>query len=87
MSTTFTIADDYDPDGDMSPDADPAKRTLIYGFDIRRSHPLRTSTGDLSTVPEFGGISIGPLDKYLSRTEVPSSIRQLDQFLHQKSDS
>jgi hypothetical protein len=24
MSMTFTIADDYDPDGDMSPNADPA---------------------------------------------------------------
>jgi hypothetical protein len=24
MSTTCTIADDYDPDGDMSPNADPA---------------------------------------------------------------
>ena len=45
------------------------------------------TTGDLFTLSEFGGISIGPLDKYLSQTEVPSSIRQLGQFLHQKSDS
>jgi hypothetical protein len=25
MSTTFTIADDYDPDGDVSPNADPTE--------------------------------------------------------------
>jgi hypothetical protein len=30
MSTTFTIADDYDPDGDMSPNADPTTEYRAY---------------------------------------------------------
>jgi hypothetical protein len=29
MSMTFTIADDHDPDGDMSPNADPAVRRRV----------------------------------------------------------
>src|SRR5208337_5106407 len=35
------------------------------------------STGDLSTVPEFGSILIGQLDKYLSQAEVQAAIREL----------
>jgi hypothetical protein len=30
MSTTFTIADDYDPDRDMSPNADPTTEYRAY---------------------------------------------------------
>jgi hypothetical protein len=35
MSTTFTIADDYDPDGDMSPNADPATEYRAYLSNVR----------------------------------------------------
>ena len=35
MSTTFTIADDYDPDGDMSPNADPTTEYRAYLADVR----------------------------------------------------
>jgi hypothetical protein len=35
MSTTFTIADDYDPDGDISPDANPATAYRTYLRDVR----------------------------------------------------
>ena len=41
---------------------------------------------NLSTVPEFGGILIGQLDKYLSRDEVQAAIRELGSFLGQQSD-
>jgi hypothetical protein len=35
MSTTFTIADDYDPDRDMSPNADPATQYRAYLSNVR----------------------------------------------------
>jgi hypothetical protein len=55
MGMTFTIADDYEPDGDMSPNADPAKRTLRYmAFIFGGAFQCEPSSGDLSTVPEFG---------------------------------
>jgi hypothetical protein len=41
------------------------------------------STGDLSTVPEFGGILIGQLNKYLAQNEVQAAIRELGEFLEQ----
>ena len=41
------------------------------------------STGHLTTVPEFGSILIGQLDKYLSQDEVQAAIRELGEFLEQ----
>ena len=35
MNTTFTIADDYDPDGDMSPNAYPVTAYWTYLRDVR----------------------------------------------------
>jgi hypothetical protein len=35
MNTTFTIADDYDPDGDMSPNANPVTAYRTYLRDVR----------------------------------------------------
>jgi hypothetical protein len=35
MSTTFTIADDYDPDGEMSPNANPATEYRAYLANVR----------------------------------------------------
>ena len=58
------------------------KRTIIFG-DAFQYEP---STGDLSTVPEFGGVLIGQLDKYLSQAEVQTAIRDLGEFLEEKSD-
>jgi hypothetical protein len=57
-------------------------RTIIFG----KAFQYEPSTGDLSTVKEFGGISIGQLDKYLSQTEVQAAIRELGDFLEQQSD-
>jgi hypothetical protein len=55
MSTTFTIADDYDRDGEMSPNADPAKRALMYlAFIFGGAILYEPTTGDLSTLSEFG---------------------------------
>ena len=58
------------------------KGTIIFGNAFR----YEPSTGDLSTVPEFGGILIGQLDKYLSQAEVQAAIRELGEFLEEKSD-
>jgi hypothetical protein len=38
------------------------------------------ATGHLSTVPEFGGVLIGQLDKYLAQNEVQAAIRELGGF-------
>ena len=35
IGTTFTIANDYDPEGDMSPDADPVTAYRTYLADVR----------------------------------------------------
>jgi hypothetical protein len=35
MSTTFTIADDYDPDGDISPNAKPTTEYRAYLANVR----------------------------------------------------
>jgi hypothetical protein len=35
MSTTFSIADDCDPMGDMSPNADPATEYRVYLSNVR----------------------------------------------------
>jgi hypothetical protein len=87
MGMTFTIADEYEPDGDMSPNADPAKSTLRYmAFIFGGAFLYEPSTGDLSTVPEFGGVLIGQLDKHLSQAEVQAAIRELGAFLEQQSD-
>jgi hypothetical protein len=87
MSMTFTIADDYDPDGDMSPNVDPAKSTLRYmPFIFGGAFIYEPSTGDLSTTEEFGSILIGQLDKYLSQAEVQAAIREFGDFLEQQSD-
>jgi hypothetical protein len=58
------------------------KRTIIFG----NAFEYEPSTGDLSTVPEFGGVLIGQLDKYLSQAEVQTAIRDLGEFLEEKSD-
>jgi hypothetical protein len=58
------------------------KRTIIFG----NAFQYEPSTGDLSTVPEFGGFLIGQLDKYLSQAEVQGAIRELGEFLEEKSD-
>jgi hypothetical protein len=58
------------------------KRTIIFG----NAFQYEPSTGDLSTVPEFGGVLIGQLDKYLSQAEVQTAIRDLGEFLEEKSD-
>ena len=58
------------------------KRTIIFG----NAFQYEPSTGDLSTVPEFGGILIGQLDKYLSQAEVQAAIREFGDFLEQQSD-
>jgi hypothetical protein len=87
MSMTFTSTDDYDPDGDMSPNADPAKSTLRYmPFIFGGAFIYEPSTGHLSTTEEFGSILIGQLDKYLSQDEVQAAIRELGNFLKQQSD-
>jgi hypothetical protein len=57
-------------------------RTIIFS-DAFQCEP---STDNLSTVPEFGGILIGQLDKYLSQDEVQAAIRELGSFLGQQSD-
>jgi hypothetical protein len=87
VSTTFNIADDYDPHGNMSPNADPAKSTLGYmPFIFGGAFLYEPSTGHLSTTEEFGGILIGQLDKYLSQAEVQAAIREFGEFLEQQSD-
>jgi hypothetical protein len=90
MSMTFTSADDYDPDRRhvaQRRSGDPAKRTLRYmPFIFGGAFLYEPSTGDLSTVPEFGGVLIGHLDKYLSQAEVQAAIRELGEFLEEKSD-
>jgi hypothetical protein len=58
------------------------KRTIIFG----NAFQYEPSTGNLSTVPEFGSILIGQLDKYLSQNEVQAAIRELGDFLEQQSD-
>jgi hypothetical protein len=58
------------------------KRTIIFG----KAFQYEPSTGHLSTVPEFGGVLIGQLDKYLSQAEVQGAIRGLGNFLEQQSD-
>jgi hypothetical protein len=35
MSATFTIADDYDPDGDISPNANPTTEYRTYLSNVR----------------------------------------------------
>ena len=55
------------------------KRTIIFGNAFQHE----PSTGDLSTVPEFGGVLIGQLDKYLSQAEVQAAIRELGEFMEQ----
>jgi hypothetical protein len=35
MSSTFTIADDYDPEGDMPPYADPTTEYRAYLSNVR----------------------------------------------------
>jgi hypothetical protein len=57
------------------------KRAIIFG----KAFQYEPSTGDLSTVPEFGGISNGQLDKYLSQTEVQAAIRELGEVLEQQT--
>ena len=57
------------------------KRTIIFG----NAFQYEPSTGDLSTVPEFGGVLIGQLDKYLSQAEVQAAIREFGEFLEQQS--
>jgi hypothetical protein len=57
-------------------------RPLIFGG----AFIYEPSTGDLSTVPEFGGILIGQLNKYLAQNEVQAAIRELGEFLEEKSD-
>jgi hypothetical protein len=37
MSATFTISDDYDPDGDMSPNADPITEYRTYLGHVREA--------------------------------------------------
>jgi hypothetical protein len=59
-----------------------SKRTIIFG----NAFQYEPSTGNLSTVPEFGSILIGQLDKYLSQNEVQAAIRELGDFLEQQSD-
>jgi hypothetical protein len=58
------------------------KRTIIFG----NAFQYEPSTGDLSTTEEFGSILIGQLDKYLSQAEVQGAIRELGEFLEEKSD-
>jgi len=58
------------------------KRTIIFG----NAFQYEPSTGNLSTVPEFGGVLIGQLDKYLSQAEVQAAIRELGEFLEEKLD-
>jgi hypothetical protein len=58
------------------------KRAIIFG----NAFQYEPSTGDLSTVAEFGGVLIGQLDKYLSQAEVQAAIRDLGEFLEQQSD-
>ena len=75
---TFTSADDYDPDGDMSPNADPAKSTLRYmPFIFGGAFIYEPSTGHLSTTEEFGNVLVGNIGEYLPQSEVQEAIRQL----------
>jgi hypothetical protein len=57
---------------------------LIFGGAIL----YEGTTGDLSTLSEFGGISIRELDKYFSQTEGQESKQQsgVGDFLDQQSD-
>jgi hypothetical protein len=59
------------------------KRTIIFG----NAFQYEPCTGDLSTVPEFGSVLIGQLDKYLSQAEVQAAIRELGEFAEQQLDS
>jgi hypothetical protein len=56
-----------------------AQRTIIFG----NAFQYEPSTGHLSTVPEFGGVLIGQLDKYLSQADVQAAIWELGEFLKQ----
>jgi hypothetical protein len=58
------------------------KRTIIFG----NAFQYEPSTGELRTVPEFGGILVGQLGKYLSQAEVQAAIRELGAFLEQQSN-
>jgi len=60
MSNTFTIANDYDPDGDMSPDADPAKEYLSY-----MSHVAKGAVGDM-------GFSVADFETYVAGLRKPN---------------
>ena len=58
------------------------KRTMIFGDAFQ----YEASSGNLSTTEEFGSILIGQLDKYLAQAEVQGAIRELGEFLEEKSD-
>jgi hypothetical protein len=54
MSTTFTIADDCDPDGDISPNANPVEECLTY-----MSHVAHGAVGNM-------GFSAADFETYLA---------------------
>jgi hypothetical protein len=82
MSMTFTTTDDYDPDGDMSPNADPAKSTLRYmPFIFGGAFIYDPKIGELSTVPEFGSVHLGNIGKHLSQKQVQAAIRELGRVI------
>jgi hypothetical protein len=54
-----------------------AKRTIIFG-DAFQYEP---STGDLSTVQEFGSVPLGNIGKHLSQKEVQAAIRELGRVI------
>jgi len=58
------------------------KRTIIFGSAFQ----YEPSSGDLRTTEEFGSILIGQLDEYLSQDEVQAAIRELGEFMEEKSD-
>jgi hypothetical protein len=59
MSTTFIIANDYDPDGDMSPNADPVEEYLTY-----MSHVAEGGVGDMC-------FSVADFETYVARLRKP----------------
>jgi hypothetical protein len=85
MSMTFTIADELRPGRRhiaQRRSGDPAKSTLRYmPFIFGGAFIYDPKSGKLSTVPEFGSVSLGNIGKHLSQHEVQDAIRELGRVI------
>jgi hypothetical protein len=69
MSTTFTIADDCDPDGDISPNANPVEECLTY-----MSHVAHGAVGNMG----FSAADFENLPRRIAANRSGKNIHNLD---------